>query len=137
MWDYPGLQDGTDKDDEYLVDMEKNCKDVDLYVYCISALDRRFTKDYRDTVCMKKLIKVFGSAMWEHTLFVLTFANVLENVDDKLREAEDVEKPSIFKEILEERERELKSRLEKDVGVSKEKIHFVPAGYPRKPMLLD
>ena len=34
IFDSPGLQDGTDNDQEYLDDMHSKCRDVDLVLYC-------------------------------------------------------------------------------------------------------
>ena len=139
VWDSPGLQDGTSREEEYLADMEENCKDVDLCVYCVSLLDTRFVEGCDDIIAMKKLTGVFGQAMWEHAIFVLTFANMLEE-DAELLEAEDAERPAVFQKKLKEWERALKDALISDVGVDRavaEGIQVIPAGYDTNPALLD
>ena len=140
VWDSPGLQDGTSKEAEYLSDMEKNCKGMDLCVYCVSLLDTRFTEDCDDIVAMQKLTGVFGKSVWENAIFILTFANLLVETDSRLLEAEDGEKPVIFKDKLAEWKSELTAALIRDVGVDEavaSNIDVVPAGYPNDPALLD
>ena len=95
VWDSPGLQDGTNRESEYLADIEQNCKAMDLCVYCVNAHRTRFVKGCKDIVAMKKLTGVFGPALWEHAIFVLTFANLLEK-NAELLETEDAEKPAVF-----------------------------------------
>ena len=139
VWDSPGLQDGTSREEEYLADMEENCKDVDLCVYCVSLLDTRFVEGCDDIIAMKKLTGVFGQTLWEHAVFVLTFANMLEE-DAELLEAEDAERPAVFQKKLKEWERALKDALIRDVGVDRavaESIQVIPAGYDTNPALLD
>ena len=83
VWDSPGLQDGTSHEAQYLADMTKKCKGMDLCVYCVSLLETRFTDGCDDIIAMKKLTGVFGKRMWEHTIFVLTFANLIEDTDSE------------------------------------------------------
>ena len=139
IWDSPGLQDGTSREDEYLADMKKNCSDMDLCVYCANLLETRFTKDCSDIVAMKKLTSAFGKDMWKHAIFILTFANVLEDVDIALLDAEDGQKSVLFEGKIAEWERVLKEALVEDVGVDEavvKNISVVPAGYTQ-PNLLD
>ena len=139
VWDSPGLQDGTTREAEYLADMEKNCKEMDLCVYCVNTLENRFVSGCDDITAMKKLTRVFGEAMWQHAIVILTFANLLED-DAELLEAEAQQKPDIFKKKLEEWEKTLREALVQEVGIDAdiaEKVKAIPAGYESEPALLD
>lgn len=73
VFDSPGLQDGTDQEDEYVQDMREKCKEVDLILYTIKMTDERVHTD--DVRAMKKLTDEFGTKFWRRAMFVLTFAN--------------------------------------------------------------
>ena len=76
VWDSPGLQDGTQREEEYLHDIKANCKGkADLILYCVDMSKARFVPGNRDIIAMKKLSETLGEDMWKITLIVLTFAN--------------------------------------------------------------
>ena len=140
VWDSPGLQDGTSNEAQYLDDMKKKCKGMDLCIYCVSLIETRITDDCGDIVAMQKLTSVLGKAMWENAIFILTFANVLEDMHSDLLLAEDAQKPEIFKSKLQEWKSVLTEALVKNVGVDEavvSRIDMVPAGHPKEPVLLD
>ena len=140
VWNSRGLQDCISTEDEYLADIKKNCSDMDICIYCVSLLDTRFTKDCSDIVAMKKLTSVFGKDMWKHAIFILTFANLLEDLDSAILDAEDEKKPVLFGEKIKEWERVLKLALIEDAGVNEaivKEIQVLPAGYSDNPALLD
>ncbi|CAI8036368.1 Translocase of chloroplast 159, chloroplastic [Geodia barretti] len=141
VWDSPGLQDGTNKEGKYLEDMKKKCSDVDLSIYCVDFKETRFFPNCPDILAMKKLTKLFGEKMWENAMFVLTFANLAEDLDSKILEAdEDEEKARLFQNKVELWKRALADALIADVGVDKEvaeRIEVVPAGHESIPALLD
>ena len=76
VWDSPGLQDGTNKEEEYLADMKAKCKDMHLLLYCISLKKKRSDLDC-DGSAIIKLTKTFGPEIWNNAVFVLTHANYL------------------------------------------------------------
>ena len=140
VWDSPGLQDGTDHQTEYLQDMKTQCSDVDLTIYCIKVIEKRFArgKDNPDVVAMEKLTTTFGYDFCKNTIIVITYANVLPafNVDwDGLSEAE---KAKEYRAKIKEWEEQIKDILREDIKVPKkivEAIKVVPAGHYKKPKL--
>ena len=140
VWDSPGLQDGTSNEAQYLEDMEKNCKGMHLCVYCVSLLEKRFIKGCDDIVAMQKLTRVFGKGLWENTIFVLTYANLIEDTDSVFLDAEDGQKPELFQSKVQLWKESISEALIKDVGVDEavaNRIDVVPAGYSNEPGLLD
>ena len=73
VFDSPGLQDGTENEKQYIIEMGEKCKDVDLILYTVKMTDTRVHEDDKDA--MEKLTVAFGEAFWRKTMFVLTFAN--------------------------------------------------------------
>ena len=73
IWDTPGLQDGTDEEDQYLEEMKRFCSDCDLYIYCVKMSQKRF--ETGDKRAIQGLTEAFGRQFWAKVLFVLTFAN--------------------------------------------------------------
>ena len=141
VWDSPGLQDGTNMESRYLDDMRTKCSDMDLSIYCVSFKETRFFKGCADIVAMTKLTNVFGEKMWKNAMFVLTFANLAEDLDSRILEADDDdEKVRLFREKLHLWRETLTNALIDDVGVDKaiaERIHVVPAGHASIPELID
>ena len=141
VWDSPGLQDGTSKEGEYLDDMKKKCSGMDLSIYCVSLKETRFFKGCADVVAMKRLTEVFGPDMWRNAMFVLTFANLAEDLDSDILEADDDdEKARLFQAKVALWKSKLASALIDEVGVDEEvanRIEVVPAGHQNIPELLD
>ena len=139
VWDSPGL-DGTSNEAKYLQDMKTRCSRMDICIYCVSMMETRFREGCADIIAMKKLTAVLGKKMWENALFVLTFANLAEDVDSEILEAEDAQKPELFQARIKLWKETLVGALIKDVGVEAEvanRIEVVPAGYHTLPALLD
>ena len=77
VWDTHGFQEGASGDEtKYLEDMKRNCEKVDLVLYCLRMDDTRMRPG--DTHAIKQLTSTFGKSIWDHALFVLTFANRVE-----------------------------------------------------------
>ena len=130
IYDSPGLQDGTNKEDEYLKDMEEKCKKVDLILYCTKMIETRVDKG--DHEAIRKLSRAFGvNRFWSNTVFVLTFANELQ--PPPRRSSSGPQQP--LGEFFEQRLSEWQGKLHKilcDAGVEQkvaEKVPVVPAGY--------
>ena len=83
VFDSPGLQDTTEKEDVYLKDMRKKCQNLSLVLYCMKMTNNRLKDE--DTLAIIKLTKVFGEDFWKHAIIVLTFANKedVERRDDR------------------------------------------------------
>ena len=54
---------------------------IDLILFCV-RMDRKLER--KDYEMMQNLTQLFGQSMWEHTVFVLTFANKLKDNPTKL-----------------------------------------------------
>ena len=142
VFDSPGLQDTTEKEDEYLKDMRERCQNLSLVLYCTKMINHRLKDEDKHAII--KLTAAFGQKFWEHAVLVLTFAN-MENVsrrddrdEDEGPEPDD-DDDDAWKELEKKR---FKGRLEKwkegfhkflieEVGVRRdivERIPVVPAG---------
>ena len=86
FYDSPGLQDGKTNEVEYMKDMEHKCKNIDLVLFTIRMDDTRLQEGEKEA--MHKLTCAFGASFWEHSVFVLTFANKVEDPADHENSAE-------------------------------------------------
>ena len=131
VFDSPGLQDRTVKEEEYIQGMRDKCKKLSLVLYCTKMINPRLTDD--DKHAMKKLTDAFGEEFWNFTVFVLTFAN-REDCTRKDDRDKDVEEPDFndeegWKALIKERfegrlkvwEEDLKLFLINEVGVNQKK----------------
>ena len=135
VWDSPGLQDGLDKEEEYVKDMQsKGLASADLVFYCTKMNDTRMAHDDKEAI--RKLTKGLGRSFWSNSVFVLTFANYARpppsheyrSLSEKQKENKDLE---FFNKRLKEWEEKLREAVI-SVGVKPsvaEKIPVVAAGY--------
>ena len=126
IWDTPGLQDGTDDEDQYLQQMKEKCSNCDLYIYCLNMRQTRF--DASEIQTIQKLTETFGKDFWRKALFVLTFANEVEAFCPI---GSDEEK--FFTDKMNAWHTNLVQTLKK-CGVKEEvadKIEVIPAGYSK------
>ena len=76
IYESPGLQDGTASESVgYLNDMYQQCKDVDLFLYCVDMTSARFGTD--DIEALGLITKTFGENIWSRCLLVMTKANMV------------------------------------------------------------
>ena len=80
VWDTPGLGDPFGDDKTTVKEIAEKCKEADLLVYCLD-IRGRFAHD--DATGIKLLTEALNQQMWNHAVFVLTFANQVEAKDDK------------------------------------------------------
>ena len=135
VWDSPGLQDGLDKEDEYIKDMQsKGLANADLVFYCTKMNENRLTKGDKEAIC--KLTEGLGKSFWSNTVFVLTFAN--DTRPPPSHEYKSLSEKEKAKKNLEHFNKRLKEWEEKLQGVVvsagikpgvAEKIPVVAAGY--------
>ena len=141
VWDSPGLQDGTSKEAQYLADMKAKCSNMDTSIYCVNMMQTRFFKGCADVVAMKKLTEVFGKKMWKNAMFALTFANLADEMDTAILEADDEEtKVRLFTERIKLWKKTLVGALVDEIHLRKEvaeRIEVVPVGHATGPALLD
>ena len=126
IWDTPGLQDGTNDEDQYLQEMKESCSDCDLYIYCLNMDQTRF--EASETRAIQILTETFGKNFWAKVLFVLTFANKVEGScpmgSDEKR---------FFTDKLKAWHAKLAEKL-KEFGVKEEvadNIEVIPAGHSK------
>ena len=130
VFDSPGLQDGTENEKQYLLDMEQKCKKVDLVLYTLKMTDKRLHPE--DVEAMKKLTNAFGEKFWESAIFVMTFANEVRNPEKPDEEEENM---IFFEDRLAKWKEKLPNTLIKELSISKEvakHVPVVPAGYYKK-----
>ena len=95
--------------------------DPDLTLFCFRMDGTRFpTRLHSDTI--KKLTELFGKSFWNHTLFVLTFANNVSQLCSANEEPEEFFSNRVI--ILEETVQET---LQKEVGMSDDELQNVRA----------
>ena len=126
IWDTPGFGLESEEEDEKMVERlrEGNWK-PDLALFCFRMDSMRFpTRIHTDTI--KKFTEVFGKNFWKHTLFVLTFAN---NVNQLCPRNEELDQ--FFSNRVWDLEEEIKKTLCKHVDLSADilnKVRAVPVG---------
>ena len=135
VWDSPGLQDGLDNEEEYILDMQrKGCANADLVFYCTKMNSTRMESD--DQEAIRKLTKGLGTSFWTNSVFVLTFANdthpppsfEYQSLNEMEKAKRDLE---FFNKRLTEWEEKLRAAVI-NVGVNPDvaaKIPVVPTGY--------
>ena len=136
IWDTPGFGMESKEEDKKTVELlrSSNCRPIDLALFCFRMDRMRFpTRVHTDTI--QKITEVFGKSFWQNCVFVLTFANNIEQLCPKGKELE-----VFFSErawVLEEKYREA---LEKNAGLNKEEVKTVcavPVGSYRQGMFRE
>ena len=129
IYDSPGLHDDKEIADQYLKEIEENCGEVDLNLYCV-RMNNKMQPSEIDAI--KKFSYAFGkNEFWHKTLFVLTFANAIVLPKQKISSMlfqHFRDQMSGWKTLLEK-------ALTEKVGITKEaaaNVPVVPAGYHDK-----
>ena len=142
IWDSPGLQDGLDKEEEYVKDMQsKGCANSDLFLYCTRMNEERLRQDDIDAI--RKLTIGLGSSIWENALFVLTCANRVEPPPVRGEKMNPVQKKEKVLDHFKKRLGQWKEKLHEAVvkaGVDAKiaaHVSVVPAGYENEIGLPD
>ena len=78
VWDTPGLGDPFGDDEATVKEIAEKCKETDLVVNCLNV-QSRLAND--DAIGIKLLTETVGQQMWNHAVFVLTFANEVKAID--------------------------------------------------------
>ncbi len=128
IFDTPGLEDKTEQDATYTVEMQKVCNDIDLFLYCIKMSEIRFFEGCDDALAMNRLTKALGNQLWVNGVIVLTFANdIVTMAEDK-----DENVPEYFQKKYVQMSKGLRAFLQNVVKVPAETAKNVPivcAGY--------
>ena len=123
VWDTPGLGDPFG-DEATTKEITEKCQETDLLVYC---LDIRGRLSVGDVTGIKLLTEALGKQMWNHAIFVLTFANTVEAKDGKDAATALRERISKWTDVI---TRLLKEHLEFPHDIA-DNITVIPAGYYR------
>ena len=136
VWDSPGLQDGTDNESRYLTDIQTNCADVDLFLFCINISDvERLTLDLPDIQALAKLTNVLGHSLWDNALIALTFANELQITDMEMKKAAKRKNKEKSKELFCDKIREWEEQLReilREIGLDSGQVsnlEIIPTGF--------
>lgn len=128
IWDSPGLlaPDGTRSKEWNVEIVKRNCKDVDLYLFC-NDMSKYRSIEAEHCEAMRLLNKTFCSDIWKNTLFVLTFANafLIEARPDFPDRPEDLKKD--FEEQIRSWKGKLHEAMEKE-RIDTRYLKVVPAG---------
>jgi GTP-binding protein EngB required for normal cell division len=134
--DCPGLHDGTGNEQIYLqemYDMINAHGGINLLLYCKKMTDRRADAK-GDADIITKLTHKLGSQIWQHTLFVLTFANVYEECMQQRHQKQD-DTIAQFEHKKREWERHIEETLKKcDINHGECLIKVCAAGF-KQPQL--
>ena len=139
IWDSPGLQDGLDKEEEYIRDMQyKGCANSDLVLYCARMTDTRFRKEDHDAI--RKITIGLGKQIWNNAVFVMTFANEIRAKRERGQKLTPSEEQKRNSDHFKKRMQEWKEKLVGAVveaGVDAKtaaNIPIVPAGYDQQDL---
>ncbi len=139
VWDTPGLLDGTNKQKDYLREIEDKCPPIHLKLFCINCSQTRFVSgpDNPDFLVMKEFTKAFGMEFWKNTVIVLTMANTVETFKPKWKYLAPSDKRREFIRCIDEYRSTIRLNLENEIKLDKDivaKMKIVPAGhyYDRK-----
>ena len=134
IYDSPGLQDGFDHQEVekmYLKDLEENCGEVDLNLYCVKMTDRMYETEESAII---KLSNAFGmDEFWQNTLIVLTFANKVKPPKSGSSTLVDHYKKRLLQwKMALQRTLTEKAQITEEVV---ENVPIAPAGYSDEPSL--
>ena len=78
LWDTPGFGLMSEEEDEKTIRQIANECQIDLVLFCVKMTNSRWL--YRaDRSAIRTMTEVLGKEIWKHCLFVLTFANQVED----------------------------------------------------------
>lgn len=137
VWDCPGLQDGSGREKQYLLELEnKTNNDIHLLLYCIDAREKR-SDFHKVGSAVDTITEILGKDIWKRTAIVLTFANIFErSLQDKFERLEDWKK--VFADKVNEWQDKFQLKLKDIQGVEKsiiDGIKVLPAGYDGREAL--
>ena len=132
VWDSPGLEANTEDETLNVEMIAKEVPEADLLLFCIRMDESRLRK--QDLTTIIHFTETFGIEVWRHTVFAMTFANMVVPVRSK-------DDPEAKKKFFDDRLKLWTEELEKaltEAGVTKEiveKVNIVPVGYYNDPSL--
>ena len=125
--DTPGFGALDMNDEDTVQKIIQKSGQIDLFLFCVIISHRLGRADLET---MKIISDVFGEDVWKKAVFVLTFANRFNDLDEKINVKE-------FNATLNNWERDLKKAMKKIIDPEiAEKIPIVPTGH-KEPHLPD
>ncbi len=140
IFDSPGLEDGSGKEEAYLDELYEKCQDVDLVIFALRYSDNRFVPGNPDALTMIKLTDKFGVSVWNKAIVVITCCNQVEVQNPQLMGKLASEKKAFFEKLLADYKNIIHSTLIKDAQVPDLvvlDVKVVPAGHEFDAYLLD
>ena len=142
IWDTPGLMDGTEKQEEYLQDIQNKCPSVHLKLFCVNCNQTRFLEgNYNhDFLVMQQFTAAFGTEFWENVVIVFTLANVVESLHPHWKKLPPKEKRVKFAEFIEGYKNKIHAYLKDYIKLPEkllDKMKMIPAGHYEERMLPD
>ena len=132
VWDSPGLRDPFTDEKQTIEEIEKNCKNVDLFIYCTPFNQIRIGQDDFDSILA--LSSGLGNDIWDKALIALTFANQV-NLQVPQMQLQDSSEQQFDKRVSDWKEALryaiMKTGVKKEVA---EGIPIVPASYHDIPI---
>lgn len=130
LWDTPGfgMDDEGEWEEETLRKIARDGGRIDLLLYCIRMDSTRWPKR-SDVETIQKFTAAFEGAIWRHSLFVLTFANVMPRLCPRGKDVS-----QYFTDQTHQWEAQIHQTLIRYAGVSEEEaraVAVVPVGDPR------
>ena len=125
IWDSPGLRDPFTDEKETIEAIQKNCEDVDIFIYCTPLNQTRIGQDDFDSILVLSK-SLANDNIWDKAIIALTFANEIrlppssrDSIEEYFRK-----RVSDWSEAL--RDAIVKAGVKKD---SVESIPIVPTSY--------
>ena len=136
IWDAPGFGVESPEEDEKVVEQlrSSDCHPIDMALFCIRMDAMRIPNRVHIDTIKKLTDEVFGRKFWRYCLFVLTFAN---NVEQFCPPGEEME--LYFSQQCIDIEDQLRKALKKHVGLEDkelERVRVVPVGSCKKRIVL-
>lgn len=133
IWDTPGLLDPTIDTQKILSDVKDQCKNIDLYLFCIDMSQTRFLPGNTVSEMIKEINKTVGSSIWKKTLIILVQANVVI-IKNRQKLSTLKEEKLAFAHCLKQWSTLIRKELKEfwDEG-----LHIIPVGFYNTPKLFD
>ena len=133
VYDTPGFNDDSGNEEEYVKNVQEECKDIDALIYCVSVQSPRAVMD-DDVSTLKKLKSALDDLIWDNCVVILTFANcIITRLEQKKKKNIKSEYEKVLKQWREAVRKAFKEANIKPTTA----IPILPAGQVEKPSLFD
>lgn len=132
FWNSPGIYDGALNEENKVKKLRSLLDSIDLVIYAMRMDETRMRPE--DTEIMQKLTQTFGVSLWRKGMFVLTFANRVNYLDDRQTMRRSKEHSAKRAGQWEERIREVLIKEGVSDGLLTG-VPYVPVGHSTEPWL--